>query len=160
MGIDNLDQLAGVSFPLSEAGRCALVKPYFNSVYDSNRVEQGKTAISTSNLICVYGLSLGESDLTWRETLKQWIQCSADHHLVFYSHKYSQKLDLAAWAKIIEENKAKKEILLLLGFDSGELETYKKQVHIPIGENIFNIAKKQCITQKGVDVAHPPVRIY
>lgn len=157
LGIDNLDQLTGVNYTLSQTGKCALVKPYFNSVFDSNRVMQGMNAIKNSNLICVYGLSLGESDLTWRNALMQWIQESTDHHLVFYSHKYSKKMELIAWQKIIEENYAKIETLVLLGFDSSNYETYMNQIHVPIGESIFKISQIKNTTKKGVDIAHPPL---
>ena len=156
LGVDNLSQLSGLNYSLSEIGKRALIKPYFNAVFDSDRVSQGVETIRNSDLICAYGLSLGESDLTWRSAVKQWIQMSPDHHLVFYSHKYSKKTDLTAWRKTSEEDNAKIEILILLGFDSGDYEYYLKQIHIPVGESIFNVAKiKRKITQ-GSYVAHPP----
>lgn len=139
LGIDNKNQLSDIPYQLSQVGEYALIKPVFNDVFDKHRVQSAINAIERSSLICIYGMSLGDSDLTWRKTIKAWLKQSPSHHLVVFYHKYSILENLLSWRMISVERSATVEIMNLLGFAPEEFPVIEQQIHIPIGKNIFNI---------------------
>lgn len=136
-GVDNEEQLT-VNYPITKSIRRGFVKPYFNECYDSERVRKAENYISDAETICTYGLSLGDSDLTWRNAILTWLTDYSFHHLFFYDYKFtgigyktiSEKMDI--------EDRAKEELLKKWGVENPE--TIMERIHIPIGRNIFNIA--------------------
>lgn len=141
LGVDNIDQLSCVAFPLSRRGKNAFIKPIINALTDSERVSNSIEMIKKSSIICVYGLSLGDSDLTWRNLLKEWLVADQQHHIVYFVH---ESKDIPAYAqdeRIDEEDQWKNKILERLGFSINEFETFVPQIHVPIGTRIFNIKK-------------------
>lgn len=135
LGVDNIEQMKDVSFSLTKKGRRAFVKTLFNEQYDKARVETAKGIISQSNIVCIYGFSMGESDRMWIALLKNWLLDNSEHHLVVYqydetevaSYNYDEIMD-------IEESK-KDELMKKLDIND---ELILNQIHIPVGRDIFN----------------------
>ena len=90
LGIDNENQWKA-AYPLSRNGKRAFVKPFFNEEYDRMRVVEAVNIINSADTICTYGLALGESDLTWRNVLIDWLQRNTKNHLFVYRYGISQK---------------------------------------------------------------------
>lgn len=90
LGIDNENQWKA-AYPLSRNGKRAFVKPFFNEEYDKMRVAEAVNIINSADTICTYGLALGESDLTWRNVLIDWLQRNTKNHLFVYRYGISQK---------------------------------------------------------------------
>lgn len=155
LGIDNVQQISWVGPQLTRKGQRAFIKPYFNQVYDKARVEKAINIIESSTIICVYGLSLGESDRTWREEIKKWLKSSPSHHLIYYVYdkkhydmcNFDEKLDI--------EEERKLELINRLGFGSDETDVLFEQVHIPVGSDIFNFENIVHIEAKGTTIENP-----
>ena len=139
LGMDSLEQLPEVRYPLSPKGTRAFIKTAFNQAYDQTRVEAAKDMIQLSDIICVYGMSLGISDLTWRNMLFQWLRDHQGTHLFLYNYKCSCLSDMTADERLDNEEDAKIEILESFGASKEEINQYLPQLHIPCGKNIFNI---------------------
>ncbi len=146
LGIDNDDQLV-VPYPISNKGRRCFIKPYFNKVFDSKRIDDAKLLISESNIIYVYGASLGDSDLSWRKELIDWLRADKSHHLFFYSYRYSQVKTKTIQEKLNVEDDAKKE--LLTNWNVDDIDSIVDQFHVPLGINLFNF-RKEIMLDKGV----------
>jgi len=48
--------------------------------------EKGIEAIDQSSIICLYGLSLGETDKFWWEKLGKWLQADSKHKLIVFDY--------------------------------------------------------------------------
>lgn len=138
LGIDNENQL-NTTFPLSKIGKRSFLKPVFNENYDSERVRRAKLQIASSSTICCFGLSMGESDLTWRNEIINWLNENINHHLFLYQYKLSSIMFRTADEKMDKEDDEKEKLLAEWGVTNEEL---LDQIHIPCGRNIFNIEKK------------------
>lgn len=156
IGIDNESQLSGLPYSLSKHGKDALIKPHFNDSYDSRRVASVANAIQSSDVLCVYGLSLGDSDLTWRQMILSWLKTSPSHYLVVFSKKYSDLETTVVWRKQAYEDEAKQEFLNKIGCSEDEYEALSYQVSVPIGSNIFNIGTLQFTETRGTKTPTPP----
>lgn len=139
LGMDNVKQLPIVPFTFSERSERAFIKPTFNRQYDEVRFAQAITWIQSSSVICVYGLSLGESDFTWRDSIVKWLMEKDSHHLFLYEYDYSSLSHLTADEKMDDEEDAKQELLTAWNISDELRPKLAEQIHIPCGHNIFNI---------------------
>ncbi|MBE6644681.1 MAG: hypothetical protein E7612_04790 [Ruminococcaceae bacterium] len=136
LGIDNLEQLTSSKYTLSRRGQRTFVKTLFNDQYDKSRVAKAKKIISESSVICVYGWSLGASDKTWTDLLVNWMMKDFNHHLVIYQYD-TKKYYRHNFDEIMDVEDEKKDIILSALNISDEPLIFD-QIHIPIGQNIFN----------------------
>jgi len=136
LGADNLQQLKDVKFPTTAKLERAFIKPVFNQMYDKSRIKRAEDVISESDVICIYGMSLGESDSTWVKSIIEWLLKNLDHHLVYY--EYSNAV-FEKWQRdeIMDEEQDRKTSLLNRICTVDEANKIFDQVHIPVGYNIF-----------------------
>lgn len=135
LGIDNMDQISGIRYKLSNKGKRCFLKPFLNNALDDLLIEEVENIISNSSIICIYGFSMGPSDKMWNELIVKWLHDSPNHHLIVFQHdKYvfqNQHIDL-----MIEfEDQEKQKMMNKLGVKN---ESVFDQIHIPIGKSIFN----------------------
>jgi hypothetical protein len=102
LGADNLDQVKDLPYAISRKFNRAFIKPEFNKNYDSARLKDAEGIIDSSDIICVYGMSLGQSDVSWTKRLKMWLLSNKDKHLVYFIHD-EKKFDKSNWDAIIDE---------------------------------------------------------
>lgn len=137
LGIDNINQFGQLPYSLTKRGERAFVKPLFNSQFDQMRTSAAKKVIETSDIICVYGMSFGQSDATWIREIYEWIIANPNHHLIYYKHLSQQ---FSAWKRdeMMDEEDSQREELLKRICGSEELEGIENQVHIPIGYAVLS----------------------
>lgn len=135
LGVDNTSQISA-KYELTRKGKRGFVKPFFNSEYDEHRVNEAKQRIKNALTICAFGMSFGDSDLSWRNEIIEWLKSDKQHHLFVYRYNLSNvKYDTVA-AKMDIEDDAKAQLLSEWGIKDEELFS---QIHIPCGKNIFNV---------------------
>jgi len=87
IGVDSIEQIKKQSF--SESIKTVFVKPLFLEAIQARNVSvqiPAKKAIDTiksSNIICVFGASMGETDKTWWKEVGNWLQ-NKDKFLIIF----------------------------------------------------------------------------
>ena len=137
-GVDNEAQLA-VNYPITKRTKRGFIKPFFNDCYDYERVKKTVNCIQEASTICTYGLSLGDSDLTWRNAILTWLSDDSSHHLFFYDYRFANTTYKTISEKMDMEDEAREELLKKWNVENPE--AIMERIHIPIGKNIFNIAE-------------------
>ncbi len=139
LGMDNEGQLSKeLPFETTNRFKREFIKPFFNQVYDSDRVRDAIAAINTSDVICVYGMSLGESDLTWKNSILDWLQTGV-RHLFIYDYHYT-KMDIQnAHIRLDIEEEAKEDFFKKNSIGILNRPLIRSKLHIRVGRNIFNI---------------------
>ena len=135
MGMDNEKQITP-NYELTERGKQAFIKPYFNNIYDENQTVKGIRLIEGADIICVFGLSLGESDLTWRKAIIDSLQ-RGSHHLFLFDYELSCKQTLLLNDKLDLEVSKRNAILKFWGVQNPDF--YSDKIHIPCGQKLFDI---------------------
>ena len=135
LGVDNDVQLS-VPYTLTSKGRRCFVKPFFNNEFDSARTSYAKSLIMQAKTIFVYGASLGDSDLTWRNQLIEWLNRDKDNHLFIYNHDLSKISYKTKQDRSNKEEDAKK--VLIRNWNIENPSGIFNQIHMPISINIFN----------------------
>lgn len=146
LGIDNESQLVNLKYQLSNRGRRAIIKPTAVEDYDTKRKKEALSQIQSSNVICVFGLSLEESDLTWKNAVRDWLLMNPDHHMVFFDYKLADKSCSEDIQKMDYEEDAKKERIKMLFGDTIDEDTKDrvfKQIHMPVSYTFFNAVNKK-----------------
>ena len=82
-------------------------------------------------------MSLGDSDLTWRNMLLEWLKSDSSNHLFIYDYNYSKKQYKTVPNRMADEDKAKTKILNTWGVE--QVDSFVEQFHVVCGKNIFNI---------------------
>lgn len=135
LGVDNMAQFGSLKYKLSEMGELCFIKPTLNNAFDKQRVARANNIIQSSDLICVVGMSLGDSDWTWREAISSWLVDSERHHLIYYDFELMCKNGLTAFDILMTEKGKKSEFLEKLSV----MKDVSNQIHFPIGNLFFNI---------------------
>ena len=137
LGVNDIEQIK-TKFLLTKKGKRVFIKPFFNQDFDKQKIQETFQTIMHSNCICVFGLSLGDSDLMWKTCLVDWLKQKTDHHIFIYDYNCSMIGIEDAALKMNEEDDQKEIILKRLGIFTEDCP-FLDQVHIPIGKQLFSI---------------------
>lgn len=136
LGVDNINQLKDVPYDISRKAKRAFVKTEFNEQFDKQRVSQAKYLISSSDIICTFGFAMGQTDQTWVQLMVDWLRKDPKHHLVHFEYD-EKEYHKCNRDEIMDVEEEKKHILLKrFGIEGEELFD---QIHIPVGNTIFNL---------------------
>ena len=136
MGVDNINQIKN-TYPLSNKGMRTFIKPISNEAYDKKRVEVAKNLIKNADTICAFGVSLGESDLTWRNELVNWIKENSENHLFIFKHSLFKENYGTVMERLDRGDSVREQLLLDWGVQFDEAES--ERIHIPCGKPLFSI---------------------
>ncbi len=138
LGCDSEQQILA-RFDVDDDVRLSFIKPYFNDSYDSQRKNKAIQLISNARFICIYGLSLGDSDLMWRQKIIEWLKSSEENHLFLYHYVHASKTFKTISERMVFEKKAKTDLLKEWNVDleQGAFNRF----HVVCGRNIFNVSK-------------------
>ena len=139
LGADNIGQVTDLPYKTTKRFERAFIKPEFNKIYDNSRFKKAKSIIDGSDIICIYGMSLGKSDLSWTKQLKNWLLAHKNNHLVYFVYD-EHEFNKSNWDAIIDEEENRIASLLGKICESGdEMSQIFDQVHIPVGYDIFGV---------------------
>lgn len=84
LGVNDESQIANKNFRDSES-KLRLIKSYINDDYGNTRTRDAHAIINRSDIICVFGMSLGKTDQTWWQYLVEWILKDHSRKLVIFT---------------------------------------------------------------------------
>ena len=85
LGVDNTNQISNKKWADQRRFQQKIAKPAMNARAGSLIDSDVSRTIKGSNIICIYGMSLGETDKTWWKLIGSWLYAS-DHRLIIYGH--------------------------------------------------------------------------
>lgn len=135
-GVDCEEQLNVLPFTIKERNKKKILKPVYNQSYDPRRVRIAENMIATADIIYIYGASLGESDLTWRNHVIDWLEENEQNQLIVYDMNLSFDPNLTPQKMLdLKDNK----VIELCKNWNIEYTQFKDQIHFPYNFNIFDI---------------------
>ena len=139
LGVDGEQQIKAKFYETTRKTQRAFVKPKFNEAFDTERLEKAKNMIMSSDMICSYGFSYGESDRMWLDLIAQWLMVDERHHLISFQYD-NNSYDKFNSDILMETEEEKKQLLFykLFSFNVEEDSPVFDQIHIPVGFDIFN----------------------
>lgn len=89
LGVNDYNQVINTDLMENEDFKYNYVKPIVNKMLDEQQDKETKEVISESDIIFIYGMSLGESDKIWWQQIMRWlsnIEDNREHFLVVFWH--------------------------------------------------------------------------
>ena len=131
----------------------ALIRRETNQGYREKTDEKSAKIVDESQIIYIYGMSIGITDTLWWERICRWLSDKSSRHLIVYRHSMPAMGLLAVEYKI-EERKAKQEITSFAKLQDEQKWNIEERIHIT-GENMFaalkDAAKKSKSAGKSMD---------
>lgn len=113
----------------------SFIKKQANENYRENTDSKVYNILKGSQLIYIYGMSIGETDSLWWEKICEWLAADPYHHLIMYKHSLPH-LGLLGKDYLIGKRKARNEIMDYSAYTKDQLKSIGPRIHVT-GENLF-----------------------
>lgn len=138
MGVNDKTQIANKELAENKSFTDRLIKPQLNSRLRMNNEGQAINVLNSSKIICIYGMSLGETDRDWWDRVITWLHNDSSRQLVIFNYddKYSTSLPTNWLDKedgIIEQ---------LTSYNKNKdinVDNLRSRIHIAVHKNIFSM---------------------
>lgn len=93
IGVNDESQILNTELAKKKHIKWALIKPFLNNEIGQNKIKKAYKMIDGSQIICLYGMSLGITDNIWWEYIGQWMKRRQSHLLLIYNYNpdYNQE---------------------------------------------------------------------
>lgn len=139
LGVDNVGQIDNVTFRDETVACLYLVKPFLNQQIGNLNDRECKKIISQSDVISIFGVSLGDTDQTWWNEIGKTINKN-DKRLIYFH--YDDSVGENAMRRLQREMTFKNALAKKMGIDDSN--TQKVFVKFHNGNDIF---KKAIVTK-------------
>lgn len=139
LGVDNVSQISNEELIKSGDIIGYLVKPLINTTLGSLVDAKAKKTILDANLICIYGMSLGETDATWWKLVGERLQKGSIVVLYVYDKDAN---NLAARKKAQFNKKWRNKFFDVAGISEPKRVDLEKRLIIAPNTKIFDIIQK------------------
>ena len=132
LGVDNISQIKNPFLQNDEELVYSIVKPISNRELESGQDEKAKELIETSNVIIIYGMSLGETDNFWWRVIADWLlqgKNSEERFLIVYSCDGTTNRSSTRNA-VRNQKEVRKKILEAYGYELEEKDKDYMMNHI------------------------------
>lgn len=138
MGVNDVSQIANEQLATTSSFANRLVKPQINTRLRMNNAGRAIDILNNSRIICIYGMSLGETDKDWWDRVVTWLHNDAGRQLVIFNYddKYSTSLPMN-W---LDKEDEILELLTLYNKNKGiSVDKLRSRIHIAVHKNIFEM---------------------
>ena len=136
--VDNPSQIANESFQTDARIVDYMVKTNVNKALGEMKTEKAKEIIDKSTYVCLFGLSIGDTDSTWWKYLMEWLKKSKVNRLVIYTRDTSN-LQRSGTELIRMRDRSRSSFLLKSNCKNDEtLKNVRDQIIIVTNSQIFS----------------------
>lgn len=145
LGVNDETQIANSQIRDHEEIKRYMIKSELNEIIGQNKVRKARGIINESKIICLYGMSLGDTDKMWWEYLGDWLKNSGQRLLIIFDYAPDFTAEHARDIYRYKERVRSRFINQagLTGIEQKELDSIKKRILIKSNENIFEYKRKE-----------------
>lgn len=136
IGVNDIGQITSEELAKDERFVRYLVKPLLNKFLRQGNDTVATNLINQSTIICVYGMSLGETDKKWWELLVKWLVGNGERQLIIFD--YDEQFTTSSQFDWLEKEDAIINKLIRYGTNTKiDVEGLRLRIHIAVHKNIF-----------------------
>lgn len=152
VGVNDPSQIANSDFANDPEVVAEIVKPQQNSDARTAYENVMKSVIDSSNVICVYGMSVGATDKKWWEYISTWLSKSDNRILIILKHeeKFNKRFTFDQ-KKFI--NPLIETFIGFSGLSETEKEKIRKKIYVGINNDVFAM---DAFDRKAFEEIYPP----
>lgn len=87
LGLDNAEQILNDKLKNNPKLTNYIVKSTVNTALGEKKIEKAKEIIDKSKYICLFGLSIGDTDGMWWSYIIEWLKRDKDNRLVLFINR-------------------------------------------------------------------------
>ena len=152
MGVNDESQIKNKELAKDKKFIRFIVKPLFNKANKTNNDKKAIKLIENSNVICVYGMALGETDKDWWNLILRWLASDSNRQLVIFD--YDEKYQPSSQFDWLTKEDGIVDTLSKHVEGKVNVEALRERIHIAVHKNIFalDLRKKESEAEKEVAV--------
>ena len=138
MGVNDSSQILNAELANDNDIINEIIKPNQNREARTNYEGKVMEVINKSNVICVYGMSLGETDKKWWKYISEWLTRNTYNTLIILTHqeKYNKRFPFSQ-RKVVEPIIEK--FLSFSELPEEKKEVIKKKIYIGVNNDVFEM---------------------
>lgn len=137
LGLDNTKQIGNLELRASSKLTNYIIKATVNEALGGGKTESAKQLIDDSDYVCVYGMSLGDTDLMWWKYLVNWLVGKNSRRLVLYIYEKGTT-NPSGPEKLRQQDKWKNAFLKIAGTKPDLYDRLCSQIIVVLRSKIFD----------------------
>lgn len=137
LGIDSEKQGSENTFKQYPKYKKLLIKRVTNENLKNNKNATLKNILLDSRYICLYGLSIGETDESWWKQIAEWLRHDQKNRLVIYNHLKGE-VPVSAGRRLALDDSVKDTFVQRSGIPEEQVEKIYSQIIVLHNSSIFN----------------------
>ncbi len=142
IGVNDKSQITNEHFKEQDEIKYDLIKSISNEISKEMVMDDCITEIKKAQLICIFGSSLGNTDLMWWEILGEKLKIDQNCFLIIFS-RGADTNPLIPSEKMIIENEVRDDFFKKIKISAAERKTLEKKIIISVNSNMFNILAEE-----------------
>lgn len=144
LGVCKPSLIANQKYLDNPAFRALMIKKESIDAIGETWREDTNAIINGSNIICIFGASLGESDSDYWESIGNWLKAGANRRLIIFWHDTKIKnTNISIYQKYTTEKTIQDKFLGFTSFDEKLREQLRSRIHIVVNSpHMFTLPEK------------------
>lgn len=139
LGLDNERQIGNSGLQASVELKNYIIKPTVNEALGEGTAELVKQRIDDSDYVCVYGMSLGDTDCMWWKYLVDWLNKKSTRKLVLYMYE-KETANPSGPEKLRLQDKWKNRFLKTSDTNPENQNKIRSQIIVVLWSKIFDFS--------------------
>lgn len=148
LGVNDVEQIHSDLLRGDEDFLDTFIKRRMNENIGQRKTERVRGLITGSRIICIFGMSMGNTDKMWWEEIVRWLNSSFYNILIIFYKGFEEELKKKLPIKTIPLNKKILKETLEKGrgdMSDSVIENIKKKIFISYNADIFNFKEAEAV---------------
>lgn len=155
LGVNDESQISNESLKSDNDFKDYFIKQNVLKESGNLNIEKAKKIIDNSNYVCLFGLSIGDTDSLWWKYLLEWLQKNLNNRLVIY-FKENGNVSFSAQQILRKRNECRKKFIKQAQCTKDEIiDKVKRRIIIINNSEIFNIPGVVVNSEKNILQEYP-----
>ncbi len=156
IGVDNPTQISNKEFANDQDFLKRFIKPQINQYLGMQFASKSKKIIDNSQIICIYGMSIGATDATWWRYLAEWLKNNTRRYLIIFWFDEDFKSYLPE-KTIKKKDDIKNKFLKYSTFSDSIKNSLSRRIYIAINQTIFKMKLTVNTTNQYSEINPPDI---
>lgn len=144
LGVNDTSQVNNEMLKKDEEFLDTFIKRRMNIRLEQKKTERAMNTIKNSSVICVFGMSIGNTDSIWWNELLKWLIGNHNNILIVFWRGLEEELKNRLPVKIIRQDNKLKSLIIdksEVKYTQAQIERIKKQMFMSFNSDIFSFTK-------------------
>lgn len=147
LALDNTDQIQNSALRNISGLTDYVIKPTMNDALGEGVTERARHIITASDYLCVYGMSLGQTDMMWWKYILSWLGSDSVKRLVLYVYE-DATTNPSGGEKLRQQDKWRSEFFKAAQATPEQASKLRSQIIVVLRSKIFDFKNIKLLVSK------------